>query len=137
LARRGNAEGDDAFFFATEVIGGTPDPRGDFRIAGKIKRQAVRFRLYATLTDGRVRELVADDVTTIEWRVHVANLKAGWYNFIRALDLPDGLAQATTRRNANESRRDRLDITPRVVSIAGRNVSGPSYRFDDGQFYGS
>jgi hypothetical protein len=135
IARLGNAAGDDAYFFATEVVGGTPEPAGGFRVEGRIKRQAVRFRLYATMTDGAVREVVAADVTTIEWRVHVANLKAGWYNFTQAMDLPDGLSKPATRRNALERRRDQLDITPSPIAIAGRNVAAPSYRFRDGQFY--
>ena len=52
---------------------------------GAIHYQAARFRVYAHMNDGSVREVTSDDAT-IEWRVSVANLKAGWYEFNRFKD---------------------------------------------------
>src|SRR5215204_6742821 len=89
IARLGNARGADDYMLAAEVIGGTPDPRGGFQTAaGEIKRQAVRFRVYARLKSGATIELVHGADVQIEWRVEVANLKAGWYQFNQAMDLP-------------------------------------------------
>lgn len=81
------------------MIGGTPADAGALRDAqGAIKRQTVRFRIYAKLTSGQVRELTLDDDIEIQWRVAVANLKAGWYEFTNALDLPDGLPIPDSKR---------------------------------------
>ncbi|RVP48881.1 hypothetical protein CN079_23800 [Sinorhizobium medicae] len=107
IARVGNAKGHDDFVIGPEVIGGTPTlPDGtpaqhvrDFRSADdSIKRQAARFRIYAHLKDGSVQEITAAEAK-IEWTVAVANLKAGWYDFNQAMDLPDGLSTSARRRN--------------------------------------
>ena len=59
VARVGNAE--DGYFLAPEVIGATPkDPDGFRDEHGHMKRQVARFRVYATMTSGEVRELTAD-----------------------------------------------------------------------------
>src|SRR4051812_17360748 len=88
LARVGNAEGLDEYIVAPEVVGGMPETRGGFQTAtGQIKRQAVRFRVYAKLRSGAFIELVASESVKIEWRVEIANLKAGWYQFSQAMDL--------------------------------------------------
>lgn len=102
IARVGNAPGELDFVTASEVIGGTPADAGALRSAqGALKRQAVSFRIYAKLTSGQVPELTLDDDIEIQWRVAVANLKAGWYEFTNALDLPDGLPiPASKRRDA-------------------------------------
>lgn len=136
IARVGNAEGEADYFTAAEVIGASPADPGALRDErGKIKRQAVRFRIYARLTSGEVRELTLDDGVEIEWHVTVANLKAGWYEFTNALDLPDGLSITATKRNADtNSGRFRLDITPPTRTIAGRDLSGPGYIFE-GRFF--
>ncbi len=76
IARVGNAP--EAWFLATEVRGGVPEDTDGFRDSeGRIKRQAARFRVYATLTSGEVVELTDADAV-INWRVEVANLKPGW-----------------------------------------------------------
>src|SRR5262249_27016162 len=112
---------------------------GDFRTAeGRIRRQAARFRLYAGLGGGRVVELTADDCR-IKWTVAVANLKAGWYEFNEAMDLPRGLTQNAQRRNASLRRgpsRSFLDITPAPCEISGSNEGGAPYVFGDGTFWG-
>ena len=109
IARVGNAAGNDDYVFGPEVVGGPCTMRAggearyasDFRTAdGAIKRQAALFRLYAELADGGIREVTLSDGVEIRWRVRLANLKAGWYEFLQAMDLPDGLAKSPPRRNA-------------------------------------
>lgn len=138
IARVGNARGDGEWFFAAEVPGAPPMPDdGSFRDQqGRIRRQAVRFRVYAELTDGTMKEITADDGVAIEWRVEVANLKAGWYRFENAMDLPEPYAKIPARRNASiqGAARARLDITPGLRSISGRDADPTS--FDSGQFSG-
>ena len=115
IARVGNAPGEDDFILASELIGGLPTAPGGLRDeSGKIMRQAVRFRLYARTKAGEVVEVTSGDGVRIEWRVTVANLKAGWYKFINALDLPGSLSVPATPRNADiRPGRSRLDIGPR------------------------
>lgn len=135
IARVGNASDDDAFVLAAETIGGQPESTGGFRdSSGRIKRQAVRFRIYAELLDGSVVELHEDVGATIEWRVEIANLKAGWYAFGQAMDLPQGLSKATPMRNGSIGNRTALDICPTRRTISGR--SSPGVVFSDGTFLG-
>lgn len=137
LARVGNAVGEDDFFLASEIAGQPPRPPSGMRdAAGALKRQGVLFRIYAELHDGQVRELTAADGVAIEWRVEIANLKAGWYQFNQAMDLPDGLAQPAPRRNASETHRAELDIRPGPRSVSGASRRGPELVFSDGSFYG-
>jgi len=143
LARVGNASGSADYVIGPETIGGLPTlPSGaparyvsDFRTSeGHIKRQAARFRIYAHLKDGTVEEVTAASAR-IEWRVAVANLKAGWYEFNQAMDLPDGLSENAFKRNRIPipGGRDTLDIAPTPRSIEGRNA--PAVAFDDGTFW--
>src|SRR5262249_42792068 len=109
IARVGNAGGADDYVIGPEVIGGPPTLPGGtpeqparyvdrFRTAsGQIKRQAARFRVYAHMKDGRVVEVTAASAR-IEWRVAVANLKAGWYEFNQAMDL-GALSKNAAKRN--------------------------------------
>src|SRR5262245_41026580 len=148
IARVGNASGADDYVIGPEVIGGAPTLPGtkpeqparyvdDFRTAnGEIKRQAARFRIYAHMKDGSVQEVTAASAK-IEWRVVVANLKAGWYEFNQAMDLGP-LSQNALQRNRDlvlPDSRWRLDITPTPRSIAGPKA-GP-IKLDDGAFWGS
>ena len=138
IARVGNAP--DELYYAPEVPGELPNPGSSFRDSkGRIKRQACRFRIYGYDASGQVvRELTADD-GDITWRVEVANLKAGWYAFVNAMDLPSGMAIAEARRNPQYrgDARNQLDIVPGSRSISGRNVSGAQYTFDTGKFFES
>lgn len=143
IARVGNAEGADDFFFGPEVPGAGPavEPGAFRNEKNELKRQAARFRIYATLKSGAVVELTADNAT-IAWRVQLANLKAGWYRFTTAMDLPRNLAVTSTRRNPDVGVNDVnngflsrvvLDITPAAKTISGRSKIGPA--FDDGKFF--
>src|SRR5688572_2319382 len=87
IARVGNSP--DEWFFGPEAPGPHPVPTGGFKDdAGRIKRQAARFRLYGLDGDGNVvQEITAADAD-IRWTVHLANSKAAWYDFDVALDIP-------------------------------------------------
>lgn len=135
IARVGNAPGE--FLLASEVPGQPPAPDATFKDAnGRVKRQAARFRIYAELRSGEVREVTADDAE-IEWRVEVANLKAGWYQFNNAMDLDRNIVVESMRRNANVpvAQRPQLDIRPSAQTISGRDRSGCRYRFSNGKFF--
>jgi len=142
IARVGNAPGDTAWFFGSEIRGKTPDlpdagsgPGRDEE--GKILRQAVRFRAYAHLKDGSVVELTQSNGATLEWQVTLANLKAGWYDFNQAMDLPGGFSKDSSRRNSGTpTGRSKLDITPGSRMIRGVNQQGGAYQFDNGSFFG-
>ncbi|RAI02317.1 hypothetical protein DLJ53_13205 [Acuticoccus sediminis] len=135
IARLGDATGADDYVLAPEVIGAPSDPRGGYQSAsGAIRRQAVRFRIYAGLTSGDIVELVQGPDVAIAWRVEVANLKAGWYAFNVAMDLPAQYVAPAARRNAAFPDRAALDIRPGARTIAGANA--PPQRFDDGTFAG-
>ena len=87
------------------------------------------------MRDGSVQEVTAASAQ-IEWRVAVANLKAGWYEFNQAMDLGP-LSQDALRRNrevVNTRNRWRLDIAPTPRSISGPNAA--AIPFDDGTFFG-
>lgn len=153
LARVGNCADPadpfaDDYLISPETIGGPPfkldgspavtvdDYRGD---DGAIRRHAARFRVYATLDDGSVTELVHADGIEIEWRVAVANLKAGWYDFENAMDLPADVAKNAGRRNRDmpvmPGGRRSLDIVPQPRMISGSDCKGAQYAFKDGQFF--
>lgn len=153
LARVGNCIAQDPFIddylVSTEVIGGTPTrPDGapartvdDYRGPdSSIRRHAARFRIYATLDDDSVTEVTLAAGVRIEWRVALANLKAGWYQFQQAMDLPDGIAKEAPRRNPNvtgpSGNRPSLDVRPQPKSISGVSLKGPQFQFDDGTFRG-
>jgi hypothetical protein len=136
IARIGNAP--DGWFLAAEVRGGVPEAPDGYRNAdGFIKRQVPRFRVYAQLRSGEVREVTAEH-GTLTWRVEVANLKAGWYQFQFSMDLDPRYVLEPERRNAalTDNERSALDIRPMSREISGPNEQGPQYRFDDGTFFG-
>jgi hypothetical protein len=137
IARVGNSP--DEYFIGPEAPGEVPQPEGGFKdSAGRIKRQAARFRLYGLDERGKaVREITADDAE-ITWRVHVANRKAAWYQFENAMDLGK-YAKTTALRNKTITGNDRLKliIDPGPRSISGRNTQGDPYQLDTGEFMGT
>lgn len=133
IARIGNSP---EYFLASEIPGVEPDPSGDYKDEdGRIKKQAVKFKIYAFDNAGCVLGEVTNEMAKIDWHVHVANVKAAWYEFNNALDLPQaGIPSAF--RNSDEKDRSQLAIKPTPVEITGSNTKGDDYNFDDGAFYG-
>ncbi|ASS47422.1 MAG: hypothetical protein A3D31_16405 [Candidatus Fluviicola riflensis] len=138
IARVGNApaENENDYFFGPDVTGQIPNPAGGFKNAkGQVKKQAARFRIYGYDSDGNVvKEITAADAS-IQWRVHIANRKAGWYMFNNALDLV-GAAIPSSFRNADVTDRSQLIIDPGKRTISGISQSGEQYHFDSGSFMG-
>ncbi|GEM44574.1 LodA/GoxA family CTQ-dependent oxidase [Deinococcus cellulosilyticus] len=128
IARVGNS---DEYFIAPEIPGALPDAGGSFKGQDKkVKRQAARFRIYGLDENGvPVREITAEEAT-ITWRVELANLKPGWYQFINAMDL-GGLSKSAPKRNSGFQGEDRKQIilTPGSKSISGVNQSGTDHEF--------
>ena len=140
IARVGNSP--DEYFIGPEVPGEMPDANTAFKDdEGRVKRQAAKFRIYGFNSDGEVvKEVVADDATSIEWEVHLANRKAINYQFNNAMDLGK-LALESRLRNLSvadwKDREDKLLIDPGARQISGINEQGKAeYRFDSGTFYG-
>lgn len=136
IARVGNSQSD--YFIGAEAPGWRPGPDQRFKDEdGRVKRQVARFRIYGLDEAGNVvKELTAHDATIV-WRAHLANRKAGWYEFLNAMDL-GALALPAGLRNASYagSRSDLvIDAGPRRIS--GTQVRGPQYRFDTGRFAGT
>lgn len=136
IARVGNSESE--YFIGPEAPGVVPDPVGGFKDEmGRIKRQAARFRIYGLNEAGEaVKEITAGEAD-ITWRVHLANRKAGWYQFNNAMDLGRFAINSSLRNQAIRAKdRKGLIIDPGSRSISGRNTEGEPYRFDNGEFMG-
>jgi hypothetical protein len=134
IARVGNAP--EEYFIGPEAPGRLPIPENGFKDSeGRVKRQAARFRVYGLNETGEaVREITADEAE-ITWRVHLANRKAGWYQFNNAMDLGDYAMEARYRnQDTLGDERKTLIIDPGPRSIGGRDASG--VLFDSGEFMG-
>lgn len=136
IARVGNSP--DEFYLAPEVPDPEPPAPGSHRDGqGRLKRQAVSFRVYGLDAEGKiVKELNAGNAT-VRWTGHLANQKSAWYQFQLALDIPEAdSAPPTLLRNAAVADRSRLTIDPGPRSIDG--VAGaPPVAFDSGEFMGT
>ena len=124
VARVGNAQ--DGHFFGPELSSPPRVAPGEHRdrATGALLRQAARFRLYGFNQAGEVvRELVQDEHTRIAWRVQLANLKASWYQFQVALDIPEAAtAPPSLQRNQAFAQRAALAITAPPQAVAGANA---------------
>lgn len=132
VARLGNLDVDPTnpatFFTGPEAPYEVPNSGGRYKVGGRVKKQAQRFRIYEFENGIAMREItLADsDVTAIEWMVHLANRKA-------ALDpaatdcavsttgvprMPEGYWPAGTRNAAirGDARRH-LAIDPGPVTV--------------------
>lgn len=146
VARLGDSPSE--FFLGPETPLTPPRPEGGFKdAAGRMKRQAARFRIFGYGSDGRVvREITAEEAD-IQWSVHVANTKGAWYRWLLALDLPQLVASPSTARPARRNgalsggRRNALRIDPGPRRIGGRSVNSGGgdarFRFDTGSFLGT
>jgi len=97
IARVGNSK---EYFIGPEIPFPVASPLGGYRDdAGRLKRQAARFRIYGYDSKGRVLGELTSANAEIVWKVHVVNKKAAWYDFDFALDLPEAAEQRSARRN--------------------------------------
>jgi L-lysine 6-oxidase len=66
----------------TELVGGAEQTVTEFKLAGEVKRQAARFRVYR-YEEGKppVEVRPGEGLKSLRWTVHLANKKAAWFNF--------------------------------------------------------
>lgn len=135
IARLGDS---DEFYIGPEAPGivvdpggsGGPGPNGGtYRdSAARLKRQAQRYRVYAYDADGKVVEELTSDssaVQSMQWRVHVRNMKAANYAFQGAyLFDPDKLRNPSIQPGKKPTERNKLIIDPGVHTIAS-GQAGP------------
>lgn len=138
IARLGDSP--DGFFIGPEAPGMAPRPDGGFKdTAGRIKRQAARFRLYAYDQAGTVLGELTSADAQVTWTVEPANAKGEWFKFAGRFHES---AADTNRRNrhidpADPSARARLVIRPGPRSVTGPSQDGTGARFDTGTFLGT
>ena len=137
IARLGNSR--DEYVISPETIAPQWVSAGSRHDAnGAIKRQAARFRIYGyNLENEVVGELTLDDAD-IEWRAHVVNRKAEWFEFEKAMDIEDAAHTQLRLRNADRvgAEREALVIDAGARAVSGRRVSGPAHEFTGGTFLG-
>lgn len=146
VARLGDSP--DGFFLGPEKpgnagveigAGGVETPLGKYKLAGKIKRQGVRFRVFeydkdpATGAETLNREITADDAQ-VSWKVDLVNRKAA----LEAAPAHNGIDPdvAATRRNPGIVGPDRAGLVihdSRVRTITGKDPQTPVL-FDQCQF---
>ncbi|MFF3497952.1 LodA/GoxA family CTQ-dependent oxidase [Streptomyces sp. NPDC003247] len=135
IARLGDSP--DGFFIGPEAPGVPPRPEGGFRdTAGRIKRQAARFRLYAYDRAGTVLGELTSADAHITWTVELANAKGEWFRF--AGRFHESAAPADRRNRqvdpADPAARARLVVRPGPRSVTGPSQDGTGARFDTGTF---
>ncbi len=134
VARVGSS--DHGWFYGPEVPDPPPAEPGFYRDEhGALKRQAARFRVYGLNARGDVVAELKAPEAVIEWRVHLANQKAAWYEFQIALDIPEASsAPPSLLRNPGVPDRADLVVDPGHRHIAGAHAE--PQRFDSGRFMG-
>ncbi|MFI9587755.1 LodA/GoxA family CTQ-dependent oxidase [Streptomyces sp. NPDC052236] len=137
IARLGNSP--EGFFIVPEAPGIPPRPDGGFKdAAGRIKRQAARFRLYAYDQAGAVLGELTSAEAQITWTTELANAKGEWFNF--AGRFHESTADSNRRNQhinpADPSARARLAVRPGRRSVTGPSQDGTDARFDTGTFLG-
>lgn len=165
IARLGNSP--DGFYIAPEAPAApptecdddgnprlSPDGKGEMPVTeykdeeGRIKRQAARFQVWVYDDEhpgGRPLKL-GDPVAgggnqgtlvDIQWRVWLANKKAGWYEF-QQLEGEHGYAPDHPRRNADvtaDEARQRLIIDPGPRTVNCRDSRTAAFDRDGGDLY--
>lgn len=125
IARVGDSE--KGVFVGPQVREPLP-PRGGYRDgSGALKRQIAEFRVYGYGADGQVLCELTSASAEIDWCVHLANRKAAWYQWKRALDIPEAASDALGRRNASivgPAAREALVIDAGRQYISGRGRHG-------------
>lgn len=134
IARVGNAE--TAYFFGPETT--TPAPAESIKRrdgTGALMRQAARFRIYGYNRAGEVVTEMTPENARIEWKVQLANLKATWYQFQIALDIPEAEnSKPSLKRNKDASDRPALGITAPLTMVLGVNAPASTC---EGRFNGN
>ena len=130
IARLGNSP--EEYFLGPEVPGyaGLPESVLFKDNEGRVKRQGIRFRIYAYDSDDKAVKELNTDACSITWNVHLANKKAENKLFIGRFK------RTEAKRNEDIVNRNDLVIDPGFRSISGANQSGDKYRFDTGKFLG-
>ena len=99
--------------------------------SGAMARQAARFRVFGYDADGKVVGEITSADATIAWNVHLANRKAAWYDFVKALDIPEAVpvqqAQPDPHRQRSQRARRRCR-QPRVPRRIGGGDAGDRAR---------
>ena len=123
VARVGNSE--SGSFIGPEIPNPPPALPGDRRdSAHALKRQAARFRVYGYNRAGEVVAELTADRAQIAWTVEMANLKAAWYQFQIALDIPEAAtADPSVLRNRNVKDRAILEIESLPQTLKGANAA--------------
>ena len=124
IARVGDSK--DGYFIGPEVRFPGPLVPDSFKDAsGALKRQAARFRIYGMNDAGEVVAQLDSSNADVTWNVHVANKKAAWYTFDRAMDIPEATPCPRRNRAFVGAARKQLVIDPGPRSIPG----APNLRF--------
>jgi hypothetical protein len=140
IARVGDSPDED---FIGPERPGWPDPPegGHYKdAAGRIKRQAARFRIFLYNEDGEVVREVTDAEAEIEWTVELANRKAAAPLFDTRKNDGSAASERTLRNETVPGEdRSRLIVRPGPRSISGRNTRDGAkgkarYRFDGSVF---
>ncbi|MEV6205876.1 LodA/GoxA family CTQ-dependent oxidase [Kitasatospora sp. NPDC051914] len=130
IARLGNSP--DGFFVGPERPGVPPRPDGGFKdTAGRVKRQAARFRLYAYDRAGAVLGELTSADAQISWTAELANAKGEWFEFVGRFHV-----STANRRNREigPAARAGLVVRPGPRSVTGPSQDGRDARFDTGTF---
>lgn len=159
ICRVGNSP--HGYFIGPEYPGQPIRPDGGFKdSAGRVKRQAARFRIYGLDAQGRVVRELTDHDAHIVWTVHLANRKADYFTFVGRFDdpedpryldkeikrCPDKEVERERRKNERERRNKHYAAEGKggtrgdlVIDPGARSISGPSAEgvtFDGGTFIG-
>ena len=132
VARIGNSA--VQIFLGPEVDEPAAEPPGAYRDGNSaLKRQAARFRIYGYDSAGKVVAELTIAQAAITWSVHLANGKAGWYQFNLALDIAEASGPtptASTLRNASVTgaARTGLVIDGGRQSVSGAFTVGPTFQ---------
>ena len=109
----------------------------DFKVEGKIKRQAARFRIWEYKKKGSklvpLKEVNLDDpdIEGIEWTVHLANRKASFYLFNGQKGAKNNFSGAHELRNRavkGPQRAKKLEIDEGPKSINGKEKKGIHFK---------
>ncbi|MBV8843931.1 MAG: LodA/GoxA family CTQ-dependent oxidase [Bryobacterales bacterium] len=139
IARIGNSPAE--YFLGPESVDYNSIPAGGYKDPGeaaapclpRIKRQAVRFRVYGFDSAGAcLGEITTESAKSMEWTVELANTKAS-YRRTALADNRDPEPRRARLRNKGipADQRWKLNITPHARTLIGPSQTA---RFDDGRF---